>query len=232
VLPLIGLSLLGGALAVDNRASVRLMISQPICGGLLAGLVLGNPGDGFVAGALLQMLFLGMVPVRGIAAPDLALGGVAAGALYARLPGSMNAEAGAKGLILLLSLASALVVGVAGRALYRFWERRSYAFTEAALGLAGRGRFGLASALHFSTVLVHFAAGCAVTAAAYVAGAFVISHLVPAVAGGWCEPLASLPVLAPFIGAGALLLLNLTRVRLFLFIAGFCAVLVVAFFRG
>ena len=229
---LIGLSLLGGALAVDNRASVRLMVSQPICGGLLAGLVLGNPGDGFVAGALLQMLFLGMVPVRGIAAPDLALGGVAAGALYARLPGAMNAEAGAKGLILFMSLACALVVGVVGRGLYRLWERRSYAFTEAALGLAERGRFGLASALHFSTVLVHFAVGFVVTAAAYVAGAFAISHLVPAVPGTWCEPLASLPVLAPFIGAGALLLLSLTRVRLFLFVAGFCAVLLIAFFRG
>ena len=230
--PLIGLSILGGALAVDNRASVRLMISQPICGGLLAGLVLGNPGDGFVAGALLQMLFLGMVPVRGIAAPDLALGGVVVGALYARLPGTMNADAGAKGLILFMSLACALVVGIAGRALHRLWERRSYAFTNSALGLAERGRFGPASALHFSTVLAHFASGCVVTAAAYVAGAFVVSHLVPAVAGGWCEPLASLPVLVPFIGAGALLLLSLTRVRLFLFFAGFCAVFLVAFFRG
>lgn len=232
MLPLVGLPLLGGALAVDNRASVRLMISQPICAGLLAGLVVGNPHDGFVAGALLQMLFLGMIPVRGIAAPDLALGGVVAGALYARAPGSMNADAGAKGLILLISLACALVVGVAGRALYRLWERRSYAFTGAALALAERGRFALASALHFSTALVHFAIGCVVTGIAFVAGASVISVLVPAVAGKWCEPLASLPVLAPFIGAGALVLLNLTRVRLFLFVAGFCAVFLVAFFRG
>lgn len=232
MLPLVGLSLLGGALAVDNRASVRLMISQPICAGLLTGLVLGNPLDGFVAGALLQMLFLGTVPVRGIAVPDLALGGVVAAGLYVRAPHSMNADAGARGLILLLSLACALVVGVAGRALYGLWERRSYAFTRAALALAERGRFGLASAIHFSTVLVHFAAGFALTAGAFVAGAFVISILVPAVASGWCEPLNSLPVLAPFIGAGALLLLSLTRVRLFLFIAGFCTVLLVAFFRG
>ena len=232
MLPLVGLPLLGGALAVDNRSSVRLMISQPICAGLLAGLVLGNPRDGFVAGALLQMLFLGMVPVRGIAAPDLALGGVVAGALYARGLGGTNADAGAKGLMLLLSLCCALVVAVVGRALYRFWERRSYAFTAAALRLAERGRFGLASAVHFSTVLVHFAVGGAVTATSYVACGFVISRLVPAVSGGWCEPLASLPALAPFIGAGALLLLSLTRVRLFLFVAGFCTVFLVAFFRG
>jgi len=217
---------------VDNRSSLRLMVSQPICAGLLAGLAVGNPRDGFVAGALLQMLFLGVVPVRGIADPDLVLGGVVAGSLFARAPGAMHAEAGARGLVLFLSLLFGLAVGIVGRALYRLWERRSYAFTAGALRLASEGRFARASALHFTTVGVHFAAGFAVTALAFVVGGLLISVLVPAVAGTWCEPLNSLPALLPFVGAGALLMLNLTRVRLFLFFAGFCTVVLVAFFRG
>ena len=42
----------------------------------------------------------------------------------------------------------------------------------------------------------------------------------------------SLPALLPFIGAGSLLALNLTRVRVFLFLAGFCTVMLVLLFRG
>jgi mannose/fructose/N-acetylgalactosamine-specific phosphotransferase system component IIC len=232
VTPVLSVSLLAGALASDNRSSLRLMVSQPMCAGLLVGLVLGNPGDGFLAGAILQMLFLGMIPVRGIAAPDLALGGVTASALYVLVPRSMGAARDGKGLVLLLSLVAALIAAAAGRALYRLWYARSYALTERARRFVEAGRAPLASALHFSTVGVHFAAGFAVAAAAVIAGAAVIGAIAAAASGPWCEPLGSLPMLLPFIGAGTLLMLNLTRVRLFLFLAGFCMVFLIAFFRG
>jgi mannose/fructose/N-acetylgalactosamine-specific phosphotransferase system component IIC len=232
VTPVLSVSLLAGALASDNRSSLRLMVSQPMCAGLFVGLVLGNPGDGFLAGAILQMLFLGMIPVRGIAAPDLALGGVTASALYVLVPRSMGAARDGKGLVLLLSLVAALIAAAAGRALYRLWYARSYALTERARRFVEAGRAPLASALHFSTVGVHFAAGFAVAAAAVIAGAAVIGAIAAAASGPWCEPLGSLPMLLPFIGAGTLLMLNLTRVRLFLFLAGFCMVFLIAFFRG
>jgi len=232
VIPALFIPLLGGGVAVDNRSSVRLLISQPVCGGLLAGLVLGNPLEGFLAGALLQMIFLGMIPVRGIAAPDLPLGGVVAGALSILAQRSMNVDPTAKGLILFLSLAAAIIVASAGRAAHRLWESRSYFLTEGALRLAGAGRFRLASALHFSTVPVHFAIGFALTAGAVLGGVPAIVRIVEAISGKWCDPLRSLPVLLPFIGAGALLALNLTRVRIVLYLAGFCAVFLVMFFRG
>jgi mannose/fructose/N-acetylgalactosamine-specific phosphotransferase system component IIC len=194
--PVLSASLLAGALASDNRSSLRLMVSQPVCGGLLAGFALGNPREGLLAGAVLQMLFLGLVPVRGIGMSDLALGGVAASSLYILALRSAAVDPAAKGLVLLLSLAAALGVAAAGSCVYRFWESRAHVFTDAALRLAGRGRFGLASA------------------------------------GKWAEPLAGLPVLLPFIGAGSLLALNLGRVRGFLFLAGFCTVMLVLVFRS
>jgi len=232
VIPALSIPFLAGALAVDNRSSVRLLISQPVCGGLLAGLVLGNPREGFLAGALLQMIFLGMIPVRGIAALDLPLGGVAVGALSILAQRSTNVDSTAKGLVLFLSLAAALIAAIAGRAAYRLWESRSYFLTEGALRLAGAGRFRLASALHFSTVAIHFAIGFALTAGAVLGGVPAIVMIVEAISGKWCDPLGSLPVLLPFIGAGALLALNLTRVRIVLFMAGFCAVFLVMFFGG
>ena len=145
--PVLSASLLAGALASDNRSSLRLMVSQPVCGGLLAGFVLGNPREGLLAGAVLQMLFLGMIPVRGIGMSDLALGGVAVSSLHILALRSAAVDPAAKGLVLLLSLAASLGVAAAGRSVYRFWESRSHVFADAALRLAGRGRFALASAL-------------------------------------------------------------------------------------
>lgn len=232
MIPVLSTSLLAGAVAVDDRSSVRLMISQPMCAGLLVGLVLGDSGGGFLAGVLLQVMFLGVIPVRGMAAPDLALGGVAGGALYVLASRAMSSGREERGLVLFLSLIFALLVALAGRALHRYWEGRSYALTEKALRCVEGGRFRLASALHFSSVGVHFAIGFAVAAVAVLAGVPAIGMIASAVSGTWCEPLGSLPVLLPFIGAGTLLLMNLSRVRLFLFLAGFCTVFLIASFRG
>jgi len=230
--PALSASLLAGALALDNRSSLRLMISQPVCAGFLAGIVLGNPREGLLAGAVLQAMFLGMVPVRGIGMSDLALGGVAVSSIYILVLRSAAVDPAAKGLVLLLSLAASLGVAAAGRSLYRFGEGRSHVFTRAALGLAGKGRFALASALHFSTLAIHFAIGFAVTAAVVIAGVPAVAGIAGAVSGKWAEPLASLPVLLPFIGAGSLLALNFGRVRGFLFLAGFCTVMLVLLFRS
>lgn len=230
--PVLSASLVAGALALDNRSSLRLMISQPVCAGLLAGFVLGNPREGLLAGAVLQMLFLGMVPVRGIGMTDLALGGVASSSLYILALRSASVDPAARGLVLFLSLAAALGVAVVGRSVYRFWERRAHVLSGAALRLAGKGRFALVSALHFSTLAIHFAIGFAVTAAVVIAGVPAIAGIAAAVWGKWAEPLASLPVLLPFIGAGSLLALNLGKVRGFLFLAGFCTVMLVLFFRS
>lgn len=208
------------------------MVSQPVCAGLLVGLVLGNPHDGFLAGSVLQMLFLGMVPVRGAPLPDLVLGGVSAPVLFILSQARGNAEPSARGFLLLLSLAGALLVALVGQAAYRFWESRSSLLAEAAARCVEKGRFRLASALHFSSLAVHFAFGFAVTV-------LVATALVPGVAGAagllagkWSDPLAHLSVLLPFVGAGSLLVLHLARVRLFMFLAGFGVVFLIMFFRG
>jgi len=108
----LSVSVVGGALALDHRAHVRLLVSQPICGGLLTGLVLGDWRAGFLAGSILQMMFLGTFPVRGAPLPDLPLGGVIASALYILAP---RAEiAGEDGFVLACSLAAGIAAAIAG----------------------------------------------------------------------------------------------------------------------
>jgi N-acetylgalactosamine PTS system EIIC component len=228
--PVLSASILGGVLAFDNRSSLRLMISQPVCGGFLTGLALGSPREGLLAGALLQMMFLGLVPVRGPGMHDLALGGVAASSIYILAMRSTVVDPAARGLVLFLALTAALGVAAAGRLAYRFWESRSYVFSDAAFRLASKGRYGLASAVHFSTLPVHFAVGFAVTAAAAAGGPPLAARIAGAIQGPWAGPLSSLPALLPFIGAGSLFALNRGRVRGFMFLAGFCTVMLVLLF--
>jgi mannose/fructose/N-acetylgalactosamine-specific phosphotransferase system component IIC len=228
--PVFSASLLAGALAAEHRSSLRLMISQPLCGGLLTGIVLGNLHDGLLAGALVQMLFLGMVAVRGMRAPDLTLGGVAAAALYVLV--QRRTGGAASGLALFLSIAAALGVAIMGGAVQRLWEARSFFLARWAMRSADGGRFWLASLLHFLTVAVHGIVGFAIVAGAVAVCVPLAAAAAGSAAGRWGEPLSSLPVLAPFVGAGSLLALNLSRVRVFLFCSGFAIVLLVMLFRG
>jgi mannose/fructose/N-acetylgalactosamine-specific phosphotransferase system component IIC len=228
--PILATALLGGALAVDNRSSLRLLVSQPLCGGLLTGLLLGEPRAGFLAGAILQMLFLGWTNVRGGRAPDLPLAAVTAAALAILARKAPAGQPGVPGLILFFAVFGALVVAVVGRAVYRYWESRSYVLGETALRFVGEGRMRLASALHLSGLAMHFAAGFAVVGVAVFLGPHVISGMTRVTPARWSEAMSPLAVMLPFVGAGSLLARNLTRVRLFLFLAGFLVVYLISFF--
>ncbi len=229
---ILSVSLVGGALALDDRAHVRLLISQPICGGLVTGIVLGDWRAGFLAGAILQTMFLGAVPVRGARLPDLPLGGVIASALYILAQRGMDGDAGARGFALACSIMAGLAAAAAGRFATRWWEDRSDAFAEAARRNVEKDRWWAASAIHFSTLALHFAFGFAVAGAATAALVPLVSAAGRSVAGSWSEPLGSLGTLLPFIGAGTLAAANLARTRLFWFLAGFACVTLVLFFKG
>jgi len=208
------------------------MVSQPICGGLLTGLALGNLPDGFLAGSLLQMLFLGMIPVRGAPLPDLVLAGVAAPTLFILSLREGSVDPSARGLVLLLSLVAALLVAAGGTVAHRIGERRSPFLSNTARRAAEKGRFGLASAIHFSSLAFHFAFGFAAIAVVTAAGVPAVSGLAGMLAGKWSDPLGHLPALLPFIGAGSLLMLNLARVRILMFLAGFGIVFLIMFLRS
>ena len=229
---ILSVSIVGGALALDHRSHLRLLVSQPICGGLVTGLVLGDWHAGFAVGAILQMMFLGAVSMRAAPLPDLPLGGVVASALSIIVPRAMGDAAPARGFVLVCSIAAGLGVAVAGRAAMRWWEGRADAFAEAARRSVERDRWWAASAIHFSTLILHFAFGFVAAGAATAALVPIVSLLAGAVAGQWSEPLASLGALLPFIGAGTLAAANRSRTRMFWFMAGFACVMLVLFFRG
>lgn len=230
--PVVMASLVGGVLAVDNRSSVRLMISQPICGGLITGLLLGAPAEGFLAGGLLQMMFLGHVPVRGERVPDLPLGGVTAAALFILVNRDLAGEPISKGVVLFLSLLAAIFVAALGDVLYRWWERRAGFLADAAVRCARAGNTAGISAIHLSVLLLHFACAFSILFVVIAAGRplFSLGEAMLAEASG--ERFQPLAVLVPFIGVGSLLRLHFIRTRVFWFGAGFLASFVFLLARG
>ncbi len=219
--PVIVASLIGGMLAVDHRSSRGLMVSQPLCGGLITGIFLGAPAEGMLAGGLLQMIFLGHVPVRGERFPDLPVAGVAAAALYILVNREAGAEPALRGVVLFWSLLTAILIAAPGHYFYRWWERRADSLVQSAVRSAREGRSLRVSTIHLSMLLVHFTYAFCMLLVVVAVGGPLISRgavMLTALSG---ETFGTFAALVPFIGVGSLLRLHGIRTRIFWFGAGF-----------
>jgi fructoselysine and glucoselysine-specific PTS system IIC component len=226
----LAVSLIGGALVLENRSSLRLMLSQPICSGPLIGLALGSPAEGLLAGLMFQVMFLGYVRLRGGRMPDIPIGGVASSALYIL---SMRKLGGAYGgTILFLSLLLGLFVSLGGYALYRIWERKAWNVSSLAMRYIMEGRYRLAARLHMAGLLFHFAFGFIVLIVVVPAGVELISAVAGRTGSGWSESMYAIRYIVPFMGAGLLARLFFVRERAFWFGAGFLVTYVLFLFRG
>jgi PTS system mannose-specific IIC component/PTS system mannose-specific IID component len=230
--PILAVSLLGSSLAVENRSSINLLVSQPICSGFLTGLVLGAPTEGFFIGALFQMMFLGYVRIRGQRIPDLPVGAVTGAALYILTYRGLGGDPALEGLVLFWSLFIALLVSGLGGAVYKGWETGSWHLYTLARDSVSRGQTERASALHLSTLLLHFLYGFLILLIVLSAGRSFIMTVATSVRGTETGSLDMLSSLVPFIGIGFLLRLHFSTGRVFWFGAGFLVSYVFFIVRG
>ena len=222
----------GGVLAIDNRSSLGLMVSQPLCAGAIIGMMLGSPTEGMLAGGLVQMVFLGRVPVRGERVPDLPVAGVAAAGLYILVNRRVGGDPALGGIILFWSLLAAILVSALGDLFYRRWERLVATLVEPAVRSAREGSSVRLSVIHCAMLLIHFAYAFCTLLAVLAAGMPLLSRGAVMLAGLTGETFGSLAALVPFIGVGALLRLHFVRTRVFWFGAGFLVSYVFVLTRG
>jgi mannose/fructose/N-acetylgalactosamine-specific phosphotransferase system component IIC len=228
---LLVVSFIGGVLAVDNRSSLRLMLSQPIIGGLLVGLALRAPDQGLFVGMMFQVMFLGYVHIRGERIPDLPVGGVAASALYILSVRQLGGGSAHNGLILFLSILGGLLVSLLGYGFYRVWERASWNLADRAMRNVVEGRLHRAAAIHMSALAFHFAYGVLILLATIPAGVAFVASVSDRLGTGLGGTLHALQYLVPFIGVGSLARLHFVRSRAFWFGAGFLVSYVFLVFR-
>jgi mannose/fructose/N-acetylgalactosamine-specific phosphotransferase system component IIC len=162
----VALALLGGVLSLDVTAAFQVMLSQPIAAGGLAGLLAGDPLTGIAVGGVLQLVWIGVVPVGAAPFPDGAVSaavGVGA-AVFLERAGATSGVSVTAGLV------AGLLVGVASQFLTGKVRRWNVRFADLAESGASRGdgrsvgrAVGLALLLRFisSTLLAGAALGLA-----------------------------------------------------------------------
>ena len=230
--PVLTAAIIGGVLAVEHRSTLGLMLSQPICGGFLLGLILGSPGEGLLAGALFQMLFLGHVTLRGGRAPDLPLGGITAAGLYILAKRDGIAYPSMAGLAMSVSILAGIIVSVLGGWIYFLWEKCSLAIYSRAVVEVERGNLRRAAALHVMTLPLHFILGFLIVIAALPAGRSIAGFAAERVSVHAPAYLDRIVLLVPFIGVGSLIRLHMARSRAFWFTAGFLVAYVFILVKG
>lgn len=127
------LAALGGLLALDDRAGWQSLLAQPVFSAALVGWILGEAQVGLATGAVLELVWLSILPMRGTHRPDAVIGGiVGAGTacLIARHTGDGRvlfvASVG-----VLAGLVAAEISGPIGRRAHRIRERRLGRFAAA-----------------------------------------------------------------------------------------------------
>lgn len=230
--PLTAVTLLAGILNFEYRSSIRLMVSSPLCGGALTGLVLGAPAEGLLAGLMLQTLVLGAIRVRGRSEPALAPAGVLCAAVYIEASKAAAGIASIEGLVLFLSvLAGAAAAGIGGF-LYRRWESVAAGPADRGLALAAGGKLGAAGLVHIALTLSHLAIGALLALVLYPAALAAVVLLAGRLETLAAGSTAAAAVMIPFAGAGSLLRLYIYRTHLFWFAAGFLVAAVFVLFGG
>lgn len=80
----------GTAVGLDLVSVGQFMIARPLVAGTVAGAILGDPLTGGMAGAVLELFALEVLPVGASRYPDYGLGAVAAAAAGANSPGAIG----------------------------------------------------------------------------------------------------------------------------------------------
>jgi mannose/fructose/N-acetylgalactosamine-specific phosphotransferase system component IIC len=163
--------LLGGCLAADATALAQILISQPLVGGALTGLIWGEPVICMKVGAILQLFAMARPPVGGRTPEDFASAGVAGPAVAVLLDRSVVYATESS--VLVVGVVTGLAVALAGRPLLRWQRLRNEALVRWCEVEVKGGRVGALDLSHWLGVVHAFALGSAVTLAGIGAGAVV-----------------------------------------------------------
>jgi len=220
--------LISGAVAMatglDRTAAFQVMISRPIVAAPLTGWLLGEPQAGLQIGALLELLWLGRLPVGAAIPPDDTQVAVASTLLTVTMGESLHLA----GLpLLLLCTLVAMPLGKIGQAVERAarnWNGRLVGAADAALEA---GDLAAAERCHLWG-LAHFALASLVGFAAIVlAGTLALHALAPFLAAPVADAAGRLRLTFTLVGVAIILgSLNVRRART-LFGASFATVLLV-----
>lgn len=224
--------LLAGLVAMltglDRVALVQVMISRPLVAAPLTGLVLGNPLLGLEVGMLLELLWLGRLPVGAAIPPDDTQ--VAVGATV--LAFSMGQMLDLVGMpMVILAVLVAIPLGKFGQIFDRLARKVNDRLAVAGLKALGNGNTNGLERRHL-VGLISFAVSSLATACVIVLiGSVILFYTAPQLIGAVRDTGLSLQYSLIIVGAASLLgTINVNR-SISLFCAAFSGTLLVLWMR-
>jgi PTS system mannose-specific IIC component len=224
--------LLAGLVAMltglDRVALVQVMISRPLVAAPLTGLVLGNPLLGLEVGMLLELLWLGRLPVGAAIPPDDTQ--VAVGATV--LAFSMGQMLDLVGMpMVILAVLVAIPLGMFGQIFDRLARKVNDRLAVSGLKALGNGNTNGLERRHLMG-LISFAVSSLATACVIVLiGSVILFYTAPQLIGAVRDTGLSLQYSLVIVGAASLLgTINVNR-SISLFCAAFSGTLLVLWMR-
>lgn len=224
--------LLAGLVAMltglDRVALVQVMISRPLVAAPLTGLVLGNPLLGLEVGMLLELLWLGRLPVGAAIPPDDTQ--VAVGATVLAFSMGQMLNLGGMPMVILAVLV-AIPLGKFGQIFDRLARNVNDRLAVAGLKALGSGNTNGLERRHLMG-LISFAVSSLATACVIVLiGSVVLFYTAPQLIGAVRDTGLSLQYSLIIVGAASLLgTINVNR-SISLFCAAFSGTLLVLWMR-
>ncbi len=158
---------IGGALALDATSAGQFMVSRPLVAGALTGWVLGDPAQGLLIGAVLELYLLVSFPSGGSRFPEGPTATVVAVATAGAMAGPGSVPTG---------VAMGLVLGHVGGMSISLLRRLNGRFVPDAPGASPRRLV----ASHLLALGLDFARGAAITLAGVLVGRLAAPHAVAA----------------------------------------------------
>jgi PTS system mannose-specific IIC component len=213
---------------LDRVALVQIMISRPLVAGPLTGWLLGNPMAGLEVGMLLELLWLGRLPVGAAIPPDDTQ--VAVGATVLTL--TVGPVLGLKGMpFVILAVLVAIPLGKFGQVFDRLARHANDRLAISGANALQSGHTGQLERCHLFG-LVSFAMASLTTFFVIVlAGSFILYTLAPLLIGALREAGLSLQYSLVLVGAASLLGTINVNLSISLFCAAFSGTLLVLWLR-
>lgn len=134
-------SIIGAILSLDRTAFLQIMVSQPIVTGPLVGFLLGDPATGLIIGCVLELFWIGAIPVGGSVPPNETVAAVIATSISIITIRDLNMTLASSVPIVVLSILLSIPLSMVGQRVDVFVRDYNRKFALNADGLVGAGDF-------------------------------------------------------------------------------------------
>ncbi len=220
-----GISILAG---LDRTAVMQFLVSRPIVAAPATGLALGDPWVGLQVGVLIELLWLGRLPVGAAIPPDdtqIAVGGTALAIIMGQWTGFIGLP------MILLCLLVTMPLGKAGQVFDRLARKGNAILLEKAENAVLRRKWSAVERCHLLGVVLFAAASLATYLVIVSAGTVAVLLLAPSLMPLVSEASPWVRLAFPLVGAALIISTINVRRSIVLFSASFMAVFLLLWYR-